>query len=215
MRCCPSTLQVGASLRCATGDDEAPCVLAARPGTAPRAEDLGLECRADENTGQLGVCLPTQTAEWAWSHDLRHQAGWLTCGRANNATVRVPPASITFELRCRRASPTLIVRHIRGYSAEWGRCRVEVRDAARGELLLNTTVDAYRQFPQHTIIESSMLPFDHAGSEGETTRVLVTLRPLDEQRPPPTARGWKSATPADAINRHCANKFRLHELVCY
>ena len=214
-----AALPSGASLRCASADqsspdDDPPCVIAPRVGTDDRPEGLGLECRRDEASGQLITCLPTRTAAWAWTFDHRRQPGWITCGRASNAT-RVQP--IAFELQCHSANPTLIVRHVRGYSAEWGRCLIEVRDAENEEVLLNSTIDAYRQRPQHTILEASLLPFRHARqqSESELARVRVTIQPLDEQRPPPKARGSKSAIPADPIDRQCANKFRLYELACY
>ena len=83
-------------------------------------------------------------------------------------------------------------------------------------MLRNATVDAFRPHPQHTILEATLLPFERATPE--PLRIRVTLHPVArEQGPPaPVARpGEKNSTPADPINRRCANKFRLHELACY
>ena len=75
----------------------------------------GLECEGWANTS----CLPTRTRHWAATTGHRMVRGWFSCG-AEGAS------SLAFKVVCGTPRGTLVITHMRSYTRNWGRVRVDV-----------------------------------------------------------------------------------------
>lgn len=87
-------------------------------GWADGVVGKGLECEGWANTS----CLPTRTTHWAATTGHRMVRGWFSCG-AKGAKGASP---LAFDMMCGTPRSTLVITHMRSYTRNWGRVRVDV-----------------------------------------------------------------------------------------